>query len=118
MEDLTFIVMEEEEKKSFNFNLDDTYYTYKKDDVIIGYARVNVVAPHKIYIFINDNMRSNGYGTKMFSEVLKLLKENNINNVEVEVPVGNVSMIRILERNNGKEITRIENIAHYLVPIF
>lgn len=117
MDNLILCLMDEEEKEKFNFNLSDNYYTYKKNNLTIGYARVNVVEPYQIYIFINADIRGNGYGTKLFSEVLNILKNNSVTQIAIETPISNRAMVRILEHYNGKEVTRYDDIAHYIVPI-
>ena len=117
MDNLVLCLMNEEEKKEYNFNLSDNYYAYKKNDLTIGYARVNVVEPYQIYIFINVDIRGNGYGTKLFNEVLNILRANNVTQIEAETPIGNRAMIRILEHYNGKEVTRYNDIVHYIVPV-
>lgn len=117
MEDLVLSIMSDEDKKSYNFSLSDHYYVYKRDGISIGYARLNIELPHQVYIFIDNKIRGNGYGTKLFKEILTILKNNNIKEIEIETPVRNIAMIRILEHYNGKEMTRYGGIAHYIVPI-
>lgn len=117
MDNLVLCDMNEAEKKEYNFDLGDDYYTYKNNDLVIGYARINVIEPYQIYIFVNENIRGNGYGTKLFQEVLDILKKNGVSQIETETSIGNIAMIRILEHYNGKEITRYGGMVHYIVPV-
>lgn len=117
MDDLVLCNMTDEEKRNYNFDLNDNCYAYKNDNLIIGYARINVVEPYQVYIFINEDIRGNGYGTKLFKEVLTVLKMNSIFQIEAETSMGNIAMIRILEHYGGQELTRYDGMVHYIVPI-
>ena len=94
-------------------------YCYKllKDEEMIGVASINKDNEDKVYIFIKKELRGNGYGKFLFSEILKELNKKEYNDVIVKFEKENIQMLKIVKQNGGKHISTDKNIIRYVIPI-
>lgn len=94
-------------------------YCYKllKDDEMIGVASINKDDEDKVYIFIKKELRGNGYGKFLFSEILKELKKKGYSEVIVKFEKDNIQMLKIINKNGGKHISTDKKIIRYVIPI-
>ncbi len=111
--------MTEEEKKIFNLpiSFSDSYYCFKENEELLGFAQISYSEKTDIYIFILEDKRGNGYGNELFSQVLQNIKDHGIHFLEIEFSLSNMVMARIASRNGGVEITRKEGVVKYYLPI-
>lgn len=109
--------MSEGEKSMFQLPMQDNYYCFKDDKEMFGFAKIDYLEKIDIYIFILKNKRGNGYGKELFSKVLQKLKEYGIHFIEIELPLSDIIMSRIINSNGGIEDTRKEGIVKYVLPI-
>lgn len=72
------------------------YYSIYDDNKCIGFSAINKDSNSMIYIYVEPNYRGNGFGTKMFSEMVKLFDDSIILTVETN----NVVMNRIINHYN------------------
>lgn len=92
-------------------------YKFLKDDEMIGVASINKDNEDKVYIFIKKELRGNGYGKILFSEVIKELKNKGYSEVIIRFEKDNIQMLKIVNHNGGKHISTDNKIMRYVVPI-
>ncbi len=109
--------MSNEEKKEMNFSIQDNYYSFKTERETLGFAKINVLEKIDIYIFILENKRGNGYGNKLFYQVLETLKEEKVTSFELILPLQNIIMQRIVEAYGGIEESRKDNKIKYRITL-
>lgn len=109
--------MKEEEKREMNFLVTDDYYSFKEDEEILGFAKINCLENVELYIFILEEKRGNGYGNELFFQSLEKVKEAGINAFSLSFPLQNVIMRKIVENYGGKEESRKENLIKYRISI-
>lgn len=109
--------MDLKEKKEMNFLETDNYYSFKEEEELLGFAKINIMDNVDIYIFILEEKRGNGFGNELFSHVLEKVKEEGINSFSLVFPLKNVIMRKIVETYGGKEESRKENMVKYTIAI-
>lgn len=92
-------------------------YKFLKDDKMIGVASINKDNEDKVYIFIKKELRGNGYGKILFSEVIKELKNKGYSEVIIRFEKDNIQMLKIINHNGGKHLSTDNKIMRYVVPI-
>lgn len=107
--------MDIEEKKKMNFLGTDNYYSFKSEEELLGFAKINVIEKVDIYIFILEEKRGNGFGNELFSHVLEKVKEEGIHSFSISFPLNNVIMRKIVETYGGREESRKENLIKYSI---
>ncbi len=113
----TFCKMTEEEKKEMNVPIEEPFYFFRLENEVVGYAKVDTMKPNNIYIFIREEKRGNGYGTRLFKNLIEMLKNSSIPSLELTFSSHNLPMIRILKRFGGEEISRREEEVLYSLII-
>lgn len=109
--------MSEEEKEKYNLPLEENYYSFIENEEMFGFAKINYLKKPDVYIFIFEDKRGCGYGNELFSKVLQNIKEYGFHSFEMEFPLENVIMARIVKKNGGIEDTRKENVVKYVIPV-
>lgn len=109
--------MSEEEKREMNFSQSDNYYSFKQEDELLGFAKINILKEIDIFIFILEERRGNGFGNELYSQVLEILKKEGANSFTLMFPLRNVIMRKIVEAYGAKEDSRQENKIRYQVFI-
>lgn len=92
-------------------------YKLVKDNKIIGYGTINKDKENIMYIFIENELRGNGYGTLLFSKMIQEVK--NIGYKEARVIFGkeNIQMLKIVKNAGGLHLSTNERDVRYLIPI-
>ena len=88
-----------------------------KDNKTIGYGTINKDEKNLIYIFIEENLRGNGYGKILFSKMLEEIKKEGHKDIIVQFKINNIPMLKIVENNGGLNLSTEEGIFKYLIPI-
>lgn len=71
---------------------------------------------NKIYIFINEDMRSNGFGSKTFEQLVKLLKQSNLDHLIFNIEKSNICANNIIAKFGGKLLSE-DNCKNWLLKI-
>lgn len=76
------------------------YYTLKLKSKIIGYISFNVVLENMDIhsIVIDKNYQKKGYGTYLLNFALKYAKDNDVNNIFLEVRKSNTKAINLYKK--------------------
>lgn len=92
----------------------DKLYILRLNNINIGYGIIrNSINSNRIYIQIFDEFQSNGYGTYLFKELIRMIDEE----LEFSIDYSNYKMIRIILNDcNGKELTRKNQLIYLVVP--
>lgn len=92
-------------------------YKYKKDNKEIGLGVINNDENDKIFIYIKKDLRGNGYGKLLFTEVLNELIKRGYEHINVKFGKENIQMLKIVEYNGGLQISTDKKTVKYLIPI-
>ena len=68
------------------------YYSIYEDDKIIGFSAVNKDSNNMIYVYVEPHYRGNGFGTRIFNEMVEMFK----NDIILTVETSNVIINRII----------------------
>ena len=90
-------------------------YVLKKDNIIIGYGKINNDVNNRIEIFIISEYRGNGYGKELFSNLVKTF--NTIDIIYLTFENANIIAKRIVEKFGAKQDSIINGIIKYVLPI-
>lgn len=92
-------------------------YLLQNDVAQLGYATVDFNAKdNNIYVFINSEHRSNGYGSYLFAEMVKIFKQKNVQDLKFNIEKNNTNAINIIVKNNGKLLLE-DGQAHLVLKI-
>ena len=79
--------------KNYSFNLDQFSYclVIEKDNYIIGFVTYSIIyeIAEIIDIIVEEKERKKGYGKKLIKKVIYIAKDNNCNNITLEVNENN-----------------------------
>ena len=103
-----------------DININDIeLFSYKNDNIFIGYAFIKKEQTNKdnIYIKIFDKYKSNGYGNSLFNEILQILKKKNFKDITLNIDKSNYRMINILKKNNAIEISNVRGVKEFIIKI-
>ena len=90
-------------------------YVIKKDDVVIGWGKINHNEDNKIEISILHEYRGNGYGTELFRELLKTFDKSEI--IYLTFEDSNIIAKRIVEKFGAKQDSMVNGMIKYVLPI-
>lgn len=90
-------------------------YALKKDNVIVGYGKINSDDNNKLEIFILPQYRGNGYGKELFLNLIKLFKSSDI--IYLTFENNNLIAKRIVEKYGAKQDSIVNGIVKYILPI-
>ena len=103
-------------KKEFNINYKkDSIYTnwfvYKDNDNIIGFINYDIIFDKAEieYIYVVDEYKKKGIGTKLLNKMIEDLKENNVDSITLEVRSNNDKAIKFYKKNGFNEVARRPN---------
>lgn len=96
----------------FELSTNDNIYSLELNNNNIGYGIIRDNNDNKLEVYILKKYQGNGYGTKLFKELLKIINEKII----VKTKIENIIMRRIIEKCNGIEKSRDGNFIIYVVP--
>ncbi len=103
-----------------DININDIeLFSYKKDNIFIGYAFIKKEQTNKdnIYIKIFDKYQSNGYGNSLFNEIFQILKKKKFKDITLNIDKSNYRMINILKKNNAIEISNVRGVKEFIIKI-
>lgn len=105
--------------KKFNLNIPSNTEIYSlRDNNIVGYTFITDTKENPIYIHILEQYRSNGYGTKLFKETIKIIKEKNkYHEITLSISNSNQHINNIIKNNGGIEISSNQDYTTYIIPI-
>lgn len=115
---MNFTKLEKNLIKELNINIDkkDEVYALIKDKKIIGIGII-YIDKNTINLCISENYQSNGYGTILFKNLLKKLKEYNYKEICIQVQRENVKLRKIIEKYENINISTNNGILEYIVKI-
>ena len=92
-------------------------YKFIENEKMIGLASINKDDEDKIYIFIKEELRGNGYGKKLFSEIIKELEKKEYKEINVKCETSNIQIKKIIIANGGIHLSTTKGIEKYIIPI-
>ena len=95
----------------------ETLYRLVKDEKTIGFGTINKDKENGIYIYIEENLRGNGYGKLLFSKVIEEVKKNGLKEIKVTFNKENIQVLKIVKANNGLHVSTNNEKVKYLIPI-
>ena len=93
-------------------------YKLVKDDKVIGYGTINNDKENIIYIYIEEQLRGNGYGKILFSKMIEEIKKIGYKEVKIKFAKENIQMLKIVKNNEGLHLSSNEDGVTYLIPLF
>lgn len=92
-------------------------YIFKdgEKEIGIGYFIENEINP--IYIFINEEYRSNGYGKRLFLQMIKVAKDHGLKVLMFEIKNENYRIINIIASFGALNIGTSNGIQKWVLPI-
>lgn len=92
-------------------------YKLVMDNRVIGYGTINKDKENIIYIFIENELRGNGYGKYLFSKMLQEVKNIGYKEAKVVFKTKNIQMLKIVKNEGGLHLSTNEGNEKYLIPI-
>ena len=99
--------------QEFKLVKEDILYECYLDNKKIGYAIIQNKRNDRIFIVVAKKYQNQGYGSIIFKLLISKLTESVI----CSVPLENIKMQRIVQKNNGVEIGRNGNTIQYNIEI-
>lgn len=92
-------------------------YILKNKDIELGYSYIFDSAPNNnVYVFIHPEHRSNGYGSYLFGEMLKIMKSLGSKAIKFDIEKTDVCANNILAKFKGLLLSEDEN-AHWILKL-
>lgn len=118
---IELIKLSENDVKDLNFeNLDKKeVYAFKKDAVTIGISYINNIDKNSniLWIYILAEYQSNGYGTLLFDEMLKILKEMGYKEFILNIDKANTRIINIIMKHKSLLLGTNGDMQRYVVDL-
>ena len=96
--------------KTFNLSKKDILYSLEINNQNIGNGIIR--NNDKIEVYILKEYQSQGYGTMLFKFLLKTINKE----ITIDLKIENIKMRKIIEKYNGVEVSRTEQIVKYAIP--
>ena len=118
MDDVETVAAIEFKSFSLPWTLEDFWYeTIRKDSIsIVGEIDGQVVAYACVWISfdeadvaniaVEENFRGRGIGTKIFAEIIRLVKLRGVNALTLEVRISNTAAIKLYEKFGLRSVGR------------
>lgn len=89
-------------------------YLYKENNTVVGliYITVYYERSELDYIVVEGLNRRKKIGSSMLNHVISILKENNVENITLEVKVTNKEVISFYEKNKFKSVAKRKGYYH------
>ena len=97
--------------QEFELVKEDLLYKCYLDETKIGYAIIRNKINDRIFLFVTKKYQNKGYGSTIF----KLLLSKTNGSVKCLVPIDNIKMQRIIQKNKGIELGRNGQIIQYII---
>ena len=80
---------------------------YVQDDNILGYLEYSIIYDRMEIdnIFVKEEYRHQGIASKMMNYIIEIYKNNNLNNITLEVRVSNIKAISLYKKYGFKEVS-------------
>ena len=97
----------------------DYKYIFKfvKDDKIIGCGTINNDTESNIFIYIEEELRGNGYGKLLFSKMLLETQKLGYKEVKLKFTKENIQMLKIVKHHGGLHLSTNADAEKYLIPL-
>lgn len=95
----------------------ETLYRLVKDNKTIGLGTINKDKENGIYIYIEENLRGNGYGKILFSKIIEEVKKKGLKEIRVTFNKENIQILKIVHGNRGVHLSTNKEKVKYLIPI-
>ena len=107
---MELIELNKEGINRLNLNNLSRAFQFVKDNTQIGYALILNEENNELLIYVEEPYRGNGYGTELFSKMLKIM------NKEIKVKTNNDIMKNIINKFRGLEISNKNSYTIYVIP--
>lgn len=106
-------------KDVFNIDIDSSVEIYiLKNPTTIGYGLIKDTRENTLNIYIKEEYRSNGYGTKLFKELINIIrKTKKYKDISLIVSKEDTNINNIIKNNGGIEILEEKDKVHYIIPM-
>lgn len=103
-------------EKEENLQSEKYDYCYKlvNGEQLLGFGTINKNEENKIFIYINENQRGNGYGKILFSKMLGETKNLGYDDIEITFSKENKPMEKIANDNGGKRTSVDKDSVKYI----
>ena len=113
--------MNKENLKILKLNVSDKEnsdkYVLKFNEKEIGYSYIfHEAKNNNIYIFINQENRSNGFGSFLFGEMLKIIKSSKLSRLFFDIEKPNYSANNIVAKFNGQILSEDDK-RHWILKL-
>lgn len=113
--------MNKENLKILKLNVSDKEnsdkYVLKFNEKEIGYSYIfHEAKNNNIYIFINQENRSNGFGSFLFGEMLKIIKSSKLSHLFFDIEKPNYSANNIIAKFNGQILSEDDK-KHWILKL-
>lgn len=113
--------MNKENLKIVKLNVSDKEnsdkYVLKLDAKEIGYSYIfHEVKSNNIFIFVNQENRSNGFGSFLFGEMLKIIKSSKLSHLFFDIEKPNYSANNIIAKFNGQILSEDDK-KHWILKL-
>lgn len=92
-------------------------YKLMREEKTIGFGTINQNEENKLYIFVEEKERGNGYGDLLFSKILEETKNKGYNEVQISFNRNNMPMLKIASHSGGVHISSDGDTVRYVIPI-
>jgi len=106
-------------KKMYNIDIPPNIDIYLLQHLnIIGYGLIKDTQNNPLTIYINKEYRGNGYGQKLFQDLINIIKEKNkYKDITLTTNKKDIYINNIIKNNGGIEISEEKNKVLYTIPI-
>ena len=100
------IINKEFNVKYLKDNIYTNWYVYKENDNIIGFINYDIIFDKSEieYIYVSNEFKRKGIGTKLLNKMIQDLKEKKVNNITLEVRSDNIKAINFYKKNHFKKV--------------
>lgn len=94
-----------------NSNPFTKYILYLEGNNYVGFIQYSIIYDRAEldYIYVDDNFRSSGIGSKLMNYMIEDVKNNNCLNISLEVENSNINAINLYKKYNFKEVAVRKN---------
>ncbi len=105
-------------KKNINANINFACDIYAlKNQNILGYGLLKEDKTN-LYIYVKKEFRGNGYGTKIFNELIDIIRKNtNYSDISLSINKEDIRTNNIIKNNGGIEVSKEKNNITYIIPL-
>lgn len=105
-------------EKLININAQYPFIVYEENDEILGYAYGSRFRPKPAYnyvaestVYVRHNAHGKQIGTKLYAELLRLLKETNLHTVLGVLTIPNEASIKLHEKFGFEQVANLKEVG-------